>query len=118
VASFPALKTGAVGQLGSDRGRKFSSAVYRFVDGKEQRFPLFGAPLKKWVIRMELLDEGELEAVEGFFLSQAGRAGSFEFTDPWDGSVHADCSFDSDVVEAVYRGAGDGAVTVVVKENG
>ena len=117
MASFPALKTGALAQYPSDRTKQFSTLRYRFLDGSEQRFPGFGAPLRRWVIRLELLDEGELARLEEFFIEQGGRAGSFSLTDPWDGAVHANCSFESDAMTADYREAGDGRTSIVVKEN-
>ena len=117
MASFPALKTGVVAQYPSDRARRFSTQVLRFLDGSEQRFSGFSAPLRRWLIRLELLDEAELATLEEFFVAQAGQAGTFSFTDPWDGTVYASCSFESDVMTADYRGPGDGAASVTVKEN-
>jgi phage-related protein len=117
VAAFPALKTGAVAQYPSDRTRRFSTLAYRFLDGSEQRFPGFAAPLHRWLIRLELLDEGELVELEEFFAEQGGRAGTFAFTDPWNGAVHANCSFENDAITADYRGPGDGRTSIVVKEN-
>lgn len=117
MASFPALKTGAVAQYPSDRTRRFSTQVLRFLDGGEQRFAGFGAPLKRWLIRLELLDETELAGLEDFFVSQSGQAGTFTFTDPWDGTVHANCSFEGDTMTADYRARDDGAASVVIKEN-
>ena len=117
MANFPALKTGAVAQYPSGRSRRFSTQVNRFLDGSEQRFRGFGAPLKRWLIRLELLDEAELERLEGFFVEQGGPAGTFTFTDPWDGTVHASCSFENDTVTAEYRAAGDSAASLVVREN-
>ena len=117
MANFPALKTGAVAQYPLDRTRQFSTQVLRFLDGSEQRFAGFGAPLKRWRIRLELLDEAELASIEEFFAEQNGRAGTFAFTDPWDGTVHASCSFEDDRMTASYRGPGDGAASVGVKEN-
>jgi phage-related protein len=106
-----------VAQYPSDRAKRFSTQVLRFLDGSEQRFAGFGAPLKRWLIRLELLDEAELANLEEFFVEQAGQAGTFSFTDPWDGTVHASCSFESDVITAGYNGPGDGVASVVVKEN-
>ncbi len=117
MANFPALKTGAVAQYPLDRTRRFSTQVLRFLDGSEQRFAGFGAPLKRWLIRLELLDEAELASLEEFFVEQSGQAGTFAFTDPWDGTVHASCSFEDDTMTANYRGRGDGAASVGVKEN-
>ena len=117
MASFPALKTGVVAQYGSDRERRFATQVFRFLDGREQRFAAYGAPLRRWVIRLELLDEAELAGLERFFEDQGGRAGSFSFTDPWDGVVYANCSFDSDRVELEYLGEARGKTVVVVREN-
>jgi len=117
VASFPALKTGALAQYPSDRTKRFSTLRYRFVDGSEQGFPGFGTPLRRWVIRLELLDEGELARLEEFFMEQGGRAGSFSFTDPWDGAVYTNCCFENDTMTADYRESGDGRTSIVVKEN-
>src|SRR5579864_9197932 len=117
MANFPALKTGAVAQYPSDRARRFSTQVLRFLDGSEQRFAGFGAPLKRWLIRLELLDEAELATLEDFFVEQAGQAGTFSFTDPWDGTVHANCSFETGAMTASYNGPNDGVASVVVKEN-
>ena len=117
MASFPTLKTGVVAQYPSDRTRKFATQVYRFMDGAEQRFAQYPAPLKKWTIRLDMLDEAELVEVESFFVSQAGRAGSFSFTDPWSGQAFANCSFDSDEMIAEFQGPAKGVTTLVVKEN-
>ncbi len=117
MASFPALKTGAVAQYGSDRSRGFSTQVLRFLDGSEQRFPGYGAPLLRWVIRLELLDESELENLELFFEDLGGRAGTFSFTDPWDGTVYPSCSLGGDDLTLEFQEVARGATQVVVKEN-
>jgi phage-related protein len=117
MASFPALKTGAVAQYGSDRSRKFSTQVLRFMDGSEQRFPGYGTPLLQWVIRLDLLDESELENLELFFENEGGRAGTFSFTDPWDGTVYPNCSFGSDDLALEFQEIARGTTQVVVKEN-
>ena len=117
MATFPALKTGAVAQYGSSRTREFSTRVFRFVDGREQRFQDYGAPLRRWTIRLSLLDEAELSALESFFVAHGGRAQSFAFPDPWDGIVYANCSFDSDHLTTQYGGQAAGMASVTVKEN-
>ena len=117
MANFPALKTGAVAQYPSDRQRNFSTQVLRFVDGSEQRFPGYGAPLRRWTIRLDLLDEAELTNLEQFFESEGGRAGNFSFTDPFDSAVYANCSFDADELALNFAGPQQGKATVVVKEN-
>jgi hypothetical protein len=117
VASFPALSTGVVAQYPSDRGRQFSTTVCRFLDGSEQRFPNYGAPLLRWVIRLDLLTETELVNLEAFFVSEEGQSGSFSFTDPWDGTAYANCSFESGTMAAEFRDVGRSGAQVVVKEN-
>jgi hypothetical protein len=117
VASFPALSTGAVAQYPADRARQFSTVVSRFLDGSEQRFPNYGPPLLRWVIRLDLLTESELVNLETFFLSEQGQSGIFSFTDPWDGMAYTNCSFASGTMAAEFRDVGRGATQVVVKEN-
>jgi hypothetical protein len=117
VATFPMLKTGAVAQYGSSRTRRFSTQVFRFLDGTEQRFQEYGSPLRRWTIRLSLLDEGELAALGAFFETQGGRAGTFAFPDPWDGTMYGNCSFDNDQFEAQLAGQARGMASVTVKEN-
>jgi hypothetical protein len=117
VATFPPLKTGAVAQYPADRTPQSSTQAYRFLDGSEQRFPGFPAVLQRWTIRLDLLDEGELETLREFFLSEEGRAGSFSFTDPWTSTVYPNCSFGSDALALVFQGPQNGATQIIVKEN-
>lgn len=116
MATFPLLKTGAVAQYGSERRKHFSTQVFRFVDGSEQRFPGFGAELRKWVVRLNLLDESELINLQSFFQSEGGRAGTFSFTDPFDGVVYPKCRFEADEVDAVFGGIARGAAVVTISE--
>jgi hypothetical protein len=117
VATFPTLKTGVAAQYPSERTRRFSTKVCRFLDGSEQRFSGYGAALRRWTIRLELLDEAELAAIGSFFAAQSGRAGTFAFTDPWDGTVYPSCSFDSDILDLEFGDRLHGRTTVTVREN-
>src|ERR1700728_2739217 len=108
MANFPTLKTGAVAQYPADLSPQFSTQVFRFLDGSEQRFPGYGTPLRQWTIRLDLLDETELSNLQAFFLSEEGRAGSFTFTDPWDGTVYSSCSFGSDTLSLRFQGPQNG----------
>ena len=114
--SFPVLRTGAVAQYGSDRTRRFSTSVFRFVDGTEQRFGAYSSSLKKWTIRLELLAESELTQLEQFFHAHAGQSGVFSFTDPWDGTVYNNCSFDSGALTTAYEGENRGRATLTITE--
>jgi phage-related protein len=97
--------------------QNFSTQVFRFLDGSEQRFPAYGATLKRWVIQLSLLDESELVNLEQFFLSEGGRSGTFPFTDPFDATVYASCSFDADKLDLNFGGFQGGATNLTIKEN-
>ena len=116
MATFPTLSSGAVAQYPADRQRQFSTHVCRFVDGSEQRFPNYGAPLLQWVIRLDLLTETELVNLESFFLSEEGQSGSFSFTDPWDNTVYPNCSFGVGTFGAEFRDVGRATTQLIVKE--
>ena len=117
MAAFPALKTGAIAQYPSERSKRFSTAVYEFLDGSEQRFPLFGGALRQWVVRLEQLDEMELFRLEQFFVEHAGASGHFSFVDPWDGVEYPNCSLENDEIDLIFAGPGDGQATIVIQEN-
>jgi hypothetical protein len=91
--------------------------VLRFVDGTEQRFRERATALKRWIIRLDLLDEEEAARLEEFFKAQRGRGGSFAFTDPWDGVRYPDCSFEGDVLEVRHRGPMRAETRLVVRQN-
>lgn len=117
MADFPTLKTGAVMQYPAIRELRRDATVLRFVDGTEQRYRDGAAAAHRWVIRLIQLDDDELAAIERLFREANGRAGSFSFQDPWDGSVYDDCSFDDDEFSGAWRDEGRGETTVTVREN-
>lgn len=117
MSTFPKLKTGAVTQYPASRVLEHATEVMRFLDGTEQRYRRRGATGRRWVIRLELLDETEIARLQEFFETAKGRFGSFSFEDPWDNSVHADCSLVNDELEIELLGEARGGLTLVVKEN-
>jgi hypothetical protein len=117
MSSFPKLKTGAVAQYPATRTVSYATEVFRFLDGAEQRYRGRGAEMRRWVIRLDLLDETELAALEEFFESMQGAFGSFAFEDPWDGKQYPDCSLEGDEFEAEMQGEMRAKTSLVVREN-
>lgn len=117
MAEFPRLKTGAVMQYPASQELTFSNHVVEFMDGREQRYRDSEGVLRRWLIRLELLDDSELAAIEAFFESQQGRNGSFTFHDPMDGTQYANCSLDGDAFELLLEGELRGATSFIVREN-
>lgn len=117
MSAFPLLKTGAVVQYPATRGSSHSTCVLRFVDGAEQRFREHPGALRRWVIRLELLDETETAHLEEFFQTQQGQLGDFAFTDPWDGTMYPSCSLEEDRLAMRFEDLAGAQATVTVKEN-
>ena len=116
MSDFPILKTGAVMQYPAMKENRFATQVVRFVDGSEQRFRDFGASLHRWIVRLDALDETELAAMGNFFRTQRGAAGTFSFTDPWDGTAYDKCSLDSDEMTEEFTAEGRSRTTLVIRE--
>ena len=74
MPTLPLLKTGAVMQYPAAKEASYSTGIVRFVDGGEQRYRDYKAPLLRWIIRLDLLDEAELSGLEDFFLERDGQA--------------------------------------------
>jgi hypothetical protein len=117
MSTFPTLKTGAVMQYPAQRGVELSTVALQFVDGSEQRFRGYQAPLHRWVIQLSVLDQTELHRFQEFFRSMVGRAENFAFTDPWDGTSYPSCSLGSDGMTAVLAGEWNGKTSLTVLEN-
>lgn len=114
---FPTLKTGAVLQYPAGKSLKCVTRVTRFIDGTEQRFREFSAPVQYWAIRLDLLTEQEMRQVQDFHESKQGRYGSFSFVDPWDGTEYANCSFEQDQLALEYQEEGRGQLSLVIRNN-
>ena len=115
MANFPSLKTGAVAQYPATRRTRYQNQALRFLDGTEQRYRDSEGPLKRWEIRLSELDEGEMAALEEFFLANQGAFGSFPFTDPFDGATYPDCSLEADALglRAVAEMSSASSLTVI-----
>jgi Conserved hypothetical protein 2217 (DUF2460) len=116
MATFPSMKTNAVAQYPARRSVRYQNEVVRFVDGAEQRYRDCAGPLHQWEIRLDLLDEGELAALEAFFAANQGASGSFTFTDPWSGQAYDNCSLASDAMAMTASGEMRSATALVVRE--
>jgi len=116
MSEFPKLKTGAVMQYPASRSLECATQVFRFVDGSEQRYRE-RPPVRRWVIRLERLDEEELQNLQAFFVSAQGRVGSFSFMDPWDEIEHDDCSLEGDELAVEVSEEMRGRTVLVVREN-
>ncbi len=114
---FPALRTGAVIQYPAERSTAYSTSVSRFVDGTEQRSPDHPTAVRKWTVRLNQLDEGELAALDAFFTLVHGSADAFSFTDPWDGTVYHNCTLQQDDIQQIWNAPGDARTQLVILEN-
>ncbi len=117
MATFPTLKTNAVAQYPANRVLRFLNQTLRFVDGTEQRYRDSAGPLHRWEIRLSQLDEGEMDALETFFAANEGAFASFAFTDPWDGTVYANCSLATDGLDITTVEEMNGSTLLTVVEN-
>ena len=112
---FPKLKTDAVAQYPLARRAAFQNQTLTFVDGTQQRYRDGASVWMRWEVRLAEIDEGEMAAIEEFFLANRGAFGSFSFTDPADGKVYEDCSLEADglVVQTVGEMRGSTRLAVV-----
>jgi hypothetical protein len=116
MATFPSMKTNAVVQYPARRSMRYHNETVRFVDGREQRYRDCAGPLRRWEIRLNLLDEGELATLEEFFATNQGAFGTFTFTDPWSGQSFEHCSFATDGMEMTASGEMRNAAILLVQE--
>src|SRR5437016_4063790 len=117
MANFPHLKTNAVLQYPATRDFRFANTVLSFVDGSQQCYRESRDALRRWLVRLDLLDEAELANLQAFFVTEQGRTGSFSFTDPWDEAIYADCSLDQDSFEFELLGEMRARTVLVVRQN-
>jgi hypothetical protein len=117
MSDFPTLRTGATLQYPTTRTRQYTTRVFQFVDGTEQRCRVYGSPLTRWELRFEALDETEMRGLQTLFESEDGRLGTFTFRDPWSGTQYASCSLADDQTDLEFVGENQGQIRLTVKEN-
>lgn len=104
-------------QYPATREVSFANAVLHFVDGSQQCYRESQDAMRRWLVRLDLLDERELSNLQTFFVSEQGRSGSFSFTDPWDEKEYRDCSLDQDSFESELSGETRAQAVLIVKQN-
>ncbi|GAB4406345.1 MAG: hypothetical protein OHK0021_17940 [Bryobacter sp.] len=87
---FPQLDTEVTVQLHSAKQRKVRSRTFRFLGDAVQGQQLRTGSGFRWLLRYESLNPEEASRLRQFFeMTLPGQ--SFSFTDPWTGTVHANC---------------------------
>ncbi|MBM3810475.1 MAG: hypothetical protein FJW20_02450 [Acidimicrobiia bacterium] len=117
MSEFPRLKTGAVLQYPATKGLSFTTQVHRFLDGTEQRFRDRGVVLRRWIVSLRHLTEGEFLALDDFYRTNQGQTGTFSFFDPWEEVTYESCSLESEEVLARFLETGDCRIDLVVSQN-
>ena len=95
MGTFPILRTGVVAQYPLQVATGQGVQIIRFLDGSDQRFLNQGKQFRRWEIKLELLDEQELAAIEQFFIEQQGTYSTFTFPDPVSGQSVGGCRLGS-----------------------
>ncbi len=118
-ATFPLLSTGAVAQYPTAQITSQGAQVIRFLDGTDQRYLTQANALRRWQIRLDQLNEGEIFQLESFFAQQSGNYSIFSFPDPFSGTVVPNCRFGTEALETSYVGVDvSSAVLWVIETNG
>jgi hypothetical protein len=115
MAEFPVLKTGARAQDGLQCGYRTRTEVLRYVDGSQQAVKTRRGR-KRWTVKLEQLDEGELALLSELVETVRGETGTFAFTDPKTGVRHETCRIEGGDFEAYLAGLGDGRAELRIVE--
>src|SRR5580704_393736 len=101
MATFPTLKTGAVAQYPLGWSMRYTTQAVQFLNGSSQRYRISGGGLRRWQVRLDLLDESELGAVIAFVDRQSSDI--FTFVDPASGASALKCVLSGDPFEAILK---------------
>lgn len=114
MATFPLLKTGAAAQYPLEMGWQSASEEVRFLDGSRQTYLLHRAPMRRWYLQFDLLDEVEVSQLSQFV--EANKYLPFAFPDPISGTTIPACRFHGAAVIVDSKTEGSAAVSLVVEE--
>ena len=102
MATFPVLSSGAVAQYPTALVAGQAAQVIRFLDGSNQRYLTQGRMLRSWEIRLDLLNESEIQQLETFFALLEGDYSPFVFPDPFTGTSVVDCRLGAPTIVSDY----------------
>jgi hypothetical protein len=112
--AFPLLKTSAVAQYPLERVQRFSTRTVSFLDGSRQSFCVYGGGLRRWCLRLDLLDESELGEVIAFAEAQGGTP--FAYTDPITGTTATKCVISGEQFSTGMTGEMNGQARLLIEE--
>ena len=119
MADFPSLSSGAVTQYPALMGSGQGAQVIRFLDSTDQRYLVQPRALRQWQIRLDLLNEREVQAFEAFFTAQSGDYSPFAFPDPFSGTAVQNCRLAAPGFISEYLGVDAGSTSFwVIETNG
>ena len=104
MATFPILSSGSITQYPTPLTTGQAVQVIRFLDGSDQRYLVEGKMLRSWEIRLNLLNETEIQLIEAFFTSQQGDYSPFIFPDPFTSSNVPNCRLGAPGLASEYMG--------------
>jgi hypothetical protein len=116
VAIFPLLTSGAITQYPIPLTTGQAAQVIRFLDGSDQRYLAQGKMLRSWEIRLDLLNESEIQRMEEFFTLQQGDYSRFIFPDPFTGSDVPNCRLGAAGLVSDYLGVDASSTSLWVLE--
>lgn len=116
MAGFPVLSSGAVTQYPAPLTSGQGAQVIRFIDGSDQRYLMQGRTLRQWEIRLDLLNDDEIQQMEAFFLAQNADYDTFMFPDPFSGTGVPNCRFGSPQLTTDYVATGVNSTSIWVIE--
>ncbi|MGH9583514.1 MAG: hypothetical protein ACRD4O_11315 [Bryobacteraceae bacterium] len=90
--------------------------VIRFIDGSDQRYLTQGRTLRQWEIRLDLLNDQEIQQIEAFFDAQNADYSTFMFPDPFSGAAVPNCRFGAPQLLAEYVATGVHSISIWVIE--
>lgn len=116
MATFPTLATGAVAQYPLGQTQTFTTDVIRFLDATDQRCVVRANQLRQWAVRLDLLSDAELAALEDFFSEMQGANGLFNFFDPITGQAVPNCRLANTPSVTTYAAHNIGSAQLIITE--
>lgn len=116
MPGFPLLQSGAVTQYPAPVTNAQGAQVIRFLDGSDQRYLTQHRPLRQWEIRLDLLNDREVQELEAFFSTQSGDYETFTFLDPFSGADVPNCRFGEPQMQTEYLATGEHSISIWVIE--
>lgn len=114
-AAYPAINGGVITQLPYSEIRRWNTSTNRMANGRQYSWSNWNAPRRAWQLNYPVITYAEAFAILDAYMGAGGAWGTFDFTDPRNGSTYT-ARFSGNELGIKYQSLNQCSMAVALEE--